>query len=184
MTGGPDDTPSTSLLFDVFALNQAVGRLLADALHDGPLTPAEYALYSAIFELEAASPTQLSRRLDIHLTTFMDQLRLIERRGHTRRIDNPRDRRSYQVTLTADGLDAHRAANLRFELVHHAFTAGLAGGEADAKKTLRELRAAVDTARFGGTTSNLNSRPVDRRSKRHVQGELDRGSPTTTSQPP
>ena len=45
-------TPGTSLLFDVFALGQSVGRLLSAAMRDGPLTPAEYAVYSAMFELE------------------------------------------------------------------------------------------------------------------------------------
>lgn len=149
MTDATHDTPETSLLFDVFALNQAVGQLLADALRDGPLTPTEYAVYSAIFELEAASPTQLSRRLGMRLTTFMDQLRLIERRGHTRRIDNPRDRRSYQVTLTATGLEAHRWASGQFEMAYRAFIAGLAGREADVRKTLRELRSAADAARSG-----------------------------------
>jgi len=48
------DPLDTSLLFEVFALNQAVGRFLADAMREGPLTPAEYAVYSAMFELESA----------------------------------------------------------------------------------------------------------------------------------
>ena len=52
----------TSLLFDVFALNQAVGRLLNAAMRDGPLTPGEYAVYSAVFELEAATPDRSLRR--------------------------------------------------------------------------------------------------------------------------
>ena len=136
MTGVARDSPATSLLFDVFALNQSVGRLLADAMRGGPLTPTEYAVYSAIFELESSSPTQLSKRLGMRLTTFMDQLRLIERRGHSRRFDDPTDRRSYQVTLTAAGLNAHREANRRFELARRAFMTEVASVEAAAAKTL------------------------------------------------
>ena len=79
----------TSILFDVYALNQAVARLLAGAMRDGPLTPAEYAVYSAIFELESATPTELAARLGMRLTTFMDHLRLIEGRGHARRLPHP-----------------------------------------------------------------------------------------------
>src|SRR5207247_2060985 len=104
-------------------------RLLASAMRDGPLTPSEYAVYSAIFELESASPTALAGRLGMRLTTFMDHLRLVEGRGHARRLRNPRDGRSYLVTLTAGGLDAHRAANRQFEAAYAAFIAGLDGGE-------------------------------------------------------
>ncbi len=147
MTDPTDNTPGTSLLFDVFALSQAVGRLLADAMSAGPLTPTEYAVYSAIFELEAASPTQLSRRLGMRLTTFMDQLRVIEGLGHTSRITNPTDGRSYFVTLTATGRKAHRAANRQFEIAHSAFIAGLTGTEKRAANTLRDLRSAADAAR-------------------------------------
>ena len=45
---GPDPL-DTSLLFEVFALNQAAGRFLAEAMGDGPLTPAEYAVATPTF---------------------------------------------------------------------------------------------------------------------------------------
>ncbi len=153
MTEESIESLGTSLLFDVFALNQAVGRLLADIMSDGPLTPTDYAIYSAIFELEAASPTQLSKRLGMRLTTFMDQLRLLERRGHASRLANPLDRRSYHVTLTADGLAAHRAANRQFELAHGALIAELGDSEALTHAALRSLRAAVETVRSGDQSS-------------------------------
>ena len=137
----------TSLLFDVFALSQAVGQLLADAMRDGPLTPAEYAVYSAIFELEAATPTALATRLGMRLTTFMDQLRVMERRGHAGRLPHPNDGRSYRVTLTAAGLDAHRGANRRFEIAHREFVAALPDGEDAAKRALATVRDAAEAAR-------------------------------------
>ncbi len=161
-----EGAPETSLLFEVFALSQAVGRLLAEAMSDGPLTPTEYAVYSAIFELEAASPTQLASRLGMRLTTFMDQFRPIEGRGHARRIDHPGDRRSYLVTLTADGLAAHRAANRRFEEAHGALVAELAGADASAHDTLRAVRIASDAARAdlarstGARPSRRTARPL------------------------
>jgi DNA-binding MarR family transcriptional regulator len=143
---GPDPL-DTSLLFDVFALNQAVGRLLASVMREGPLTPAEYAVYSAMFELESATPTALAARLGMRLTTFMDQLRLVEQRGHARRIPHPTDRRSYRVVLTADGLAAHRAANRLFEAAHAALVDALGGGEARPRQVLRSMREAADRAR-------------------------------------
>ena len=137
----------TSLLFDVFALNQAVSRLLAETMEDGPLTPAEYAVYSAIFELEAATPTQLAVRLGMRLTTFVDRLREVERRGHARRLAHPTDRRSYRVVLTADGLAAHRRANRQFERAYAAFEAALGPDEPQAGAALRQVRDAADRAR-------------------------------------
>ena len=138
---------ATSILFDVFALNQAVGRLLASAMRDGPLTPGEYAVYSAIFELEAASPTELAARLGMRLTTFVDQLRVIQGRGHARRLAHPTDRRSYRVVLTSAGLEAHRAANRLFEGAYQAFTRRLPEGVESAKQALEVVRRAADAAR-------------------------------------
>lgn len=146
MSGKRLEALDTSLLFDVFALNQAVGRLLSGVMRDGPLTPAEYAVYSAIFELESATPTTLASRLGMRLTTFMDQLRLIEERGHARRLPNPRDGRSTLVTLTATGLEVHRAANHRFEAAYRSFIDNLQLGEAPAKRALAAIRAAADSA--------------------------------------
>lgn len=140
------DPLDSSLLFEVFALNQAVGRFLAESMRGGPLTPAEYAVYSAMFELESATPTALAARLGMRLTTFVDQLRLVESRGHARRLPNPRDGRSQLVTLTAAGLEAHRAANRLFEAAYATFLEELGGDEAPAKRTLAEVRDAAERA--------------------------------------
>ena len=140
------DSLETSLLFDVFAASEAVGRFLDSAMEGGPLTPAAYAVYSAMFELEAATPTELAGRLGMRLTTCMDQLRAIERRGHAGRMPHSTDRRSYRVVLTAAGLDAHRRANRRFEAAHRALTAALPDGEARVRRGLQDLREAVETA--------------------------------------
>jgi DNA-binding MarR family transcriptional regulator len=140
------DAPGTSILFDVFALNQAVGRLLAAAMRDGPLTPNEYAVYSAVFELEVATPTQLAARLGMRLTTFMDQLRMLEGRDHARRVEHPTDRRSYRVVLTSTGMEAHREANRRFERAFVAISSHLPDGERTAKAGLEVVRQAAEAA--------------------------------------
>jgi DNA-binding MarR family transcriptional regulator len=141
------DPLDPSLMFEVFALHQSVGRFLAEAMRDGPLTPAEYAVYSALFELESATPTALAARLGMRLTTFVDQLRLVESRGHARRMPNPRDGRSQLVTLTAAGLEAHRAANRLFEAAYATFLEELGGDETPAKEVLVDVRGAAERAR-------------------------------------
>lgn len=142
MTAGP----ATSLLFEVFATSQAVARLLSVAMGDGPLTPAEYAVYSAIFELEAATPTSVATRLGMPLTTLADQLRAMERRGHVARIPHPTDGRSHRVVLSAAGREAHRAANAGFEAAHRAFMAALPAGEERVRAGLSDVRTAADAA--------------------------------------
>lgn len=148
----------TSILFDVFALNQAVGQLLTAAMRGGPLTPNEYAVYSAVFELEAASPTQLAARLGMRLTTFMDQLRMLEGRGHAGRVAHPTDGRSYRVVLTVAGLAAHREANRRFERAFQAFRSHLPEGEATAKAGLEAVRRAAEAALTGFVEAAPNPR--------------------------
>lgn len=133
-------------MFDVFALGQAVGRLLASAMRDGPLTPSEYAVYSAVFELEAATPTQLAARQGMRLTTFMDQLRLLESRGDARRVPHPTDGRSYKVVLTSAGREAHLAANKRFEDADRAIWSHLREREASPQACLRAIKDAAESA--------------------------------------
>jgi DNA-binding MarR family transcriptional regulator len=82
----------------------------------------------------------------MRLTTFVDQLRVVQGRGHARRVGHPTDRRSYRVVLTAAGLEAHRAANRRFEEAHRAFTSQLPGGIEPAKRALEMVRHAADAA--------------------------------------
>jgi MarR family transcriptional regulator, temperature-dependent positive regulator of motility len=140
------DPMATSVLFDVFVVGQAVRRLLMAAMSESPLRPEEYAVYSAIFELEQVTPTGMAERLGMPLTTVMDHLRVLERRGHVRRIEHPRDARSYLVVLTSEGLRAHREANRRFELAYQAFVDRLPEEPARAKAALLKIREAAEQA--------------------------------------
>lgn len=162
MNESPAGPLGTSLLFDVFALNQAVGRMLADAMREGPLTPSEYAIYSAVFELEAGTPTGLAARLGMRLTTFMDHLRSMERLGHASRIGHPTDGRSYRVVLTAAGHEAHRAANRAFERADAEFRANLPLGEAVARDALLGVRRAAEAALAGSPEGASPRRPAGR----------------------
>lgn len=138
--------PPTSLLFDVFALNQAIGRLLDVFMADSPLSPPEYALYSAIFELESVTPSGLATRLGMPLTTVIDHVARLEARGHVSRMPDPRDRRATRVVLTADGRAAHRAANVSFERAYDSFTGALTLDETTAALVLSLMRDAVEAA--------------------------------------
>jgi DNA-binding MarR family transcriptional regulator len=139
---------SPSVLFDVHALDNAVGTYLDRALADSPLNPATYAFYSAIFDAEQISPTALASFMGMPLTTVMDRLAAAERAGHISRHPDPRDRRATVVVLTGAGLAAHRAANALFERAYAVFIAALPVSAADASAMLERLREAVDAARI------------------------------------
>jgi DNA-binding MarR family transcriptional regulator len=143
-TQPPD--PPTSLLFDIFALNQSLGRMLSAYMADSPLTPAEYAFYSAIFETESITPSALAKRLGMPLTTVMDHVARLELKRHISRWPDPADRRATRIVLTAGGLAAHRAANASFEHAYKAFDAALGTDEAIVQNDLAHVRAAVEEA--------------------------------------
>jgi DNA-binding MarR family transcriptional regulator len=137
---------SPSILFEVFALGQQVRRLLDEAMAGSPLTPQDYGFLSAVFEDETPTPTQLARRLGLPLSTTVEQVQGFERRGFLRRLRNPKDGRSYFVTLTAAGGRAHREANQYFESTYQAVVEGLGRSESVVVRALAQLRAAVERA--------------------------------------
>lgn len=137
---------SPSLFFEIYALNQAIGRLLTVAMVGSPLTPEEYAIYSAIFEDELITPTRMAHRLGMPLTTVMDQIARLQARGHARRTVSDADRRATLVSLTASGLAAHRGANRYFQRAYETFLAELDLDESDATNILVTIRQAVEEA--------------------------------------
>ena len=152
MTEDGSQDPQTSLLFDVFALGRAVRTALESEMSAGPLTPEEYAFYSAIFEFEQIRPVTLARRLGTPLTTVMDQLARYEARGHVMRRTDPRDQRATLCVLSAAGRRAHAEANALFESVHARFVAALPNGVDQPQQVLASLRRAIDNAAIAAGT--------------------------------
>jgi len=151
----PPRQTTYSLLFDTFVLGQRVRQLLATTMSDGPLRPDEYAIYSVVFEDEAVSPTEMANLLAMPLTTVVDAVRAMERRGHARRVPNPRDGRSYLVVLTGDGLAAHREAGLLFARAYDAFVDALPLPAPAVRDQLAAITGALEraTERMTGATA-------------------------------
>ena len=125
-----------SLLFDVFVVNQRLRALLGHALRDSELRPDEYAVYSVLFEHGALTPTEMAAYLALPVTTTLDYLRAMSRRGHTQRAPNPSDRRSYLVSLTGAGMGAHRRTNAQWNIA-------VRGLEDALTRPVPEIRAAL-----------------------------------------
>ena len=139
-------TGEGSVLYDVYVLGQAVNELLADGLADAPLTPSEYAVYSAIAERGTSTPSELSHALGMPAQTMSDWLGLLRDRRHAETRRNPRDGRSQLVTLTSQGRRAHRSTNRSFEVVYRRFLDELSLPEEEARRLLGEVVNAARVA--------------------------------------
>lgn len=136
----------SSLLFDLFAASQQVRSLLASAMDGSGLRPDEYAVYSALFEFEPMSPTDIAATVGMPPTTVSHYIRAMRERGHLREVPNPQDTRSRLLSLTAAGRRAHRRANVAFEEAYARFVAEI-GDEQGVKAALLDVEAAAEGAR-------------------------------------
>lgn len=135
----------SSVLFDLFAASQRVRSLLGAAMAGCGLRADEYAVYSALFEFEPLSPTEIAQVVGMPPTTMSHYVREMRERGHLREEPNPRDGRSRMLRLSDAGRAAHRTANRAFEEAYTRFVAQL-GDPAAVKHTLGEIEAAAGAA--------------------------------------
>lgn len=143
-----------NLLLQTYVLGQLVGGLLAEEMTAGELLPSEYAVQSVVGAFGPIMPSELAQMLGMPPTTLSAHLRRFVERGHLERTPNPRDGRSYLVTLSPRGLraveQAHTALLRTLEDVHaqlepaaaEAVTAALAEFE----QALRAAQVARATA--------------------------------------
>ena len=138
--------PSLSLLFELFAVSQRTSSLIGEVMSDSPLTPIEYAVYSALFHFGKATPTQAADRLGMPVTTMLDHLKVLDTRGHLAREPNPADGRSILVSLTAEGRGAHDLAGVEFDKGMLRILDHLDIPESEIRIALEALATATDRA--------------------------------------
>jgi MarR family transcriptional regulator, organic hydroperoxide resistance regulator len=132
-----------SFLFDLFAAGHRVRALLGQTMAGAGLRPDEYAMYSAVLKAGPLSISELAQIVGMPLTTVSDYVRTMSGRGHARRSRNPADSRSYLVSLTEDGVGAHRAAMVGFAEAINRIRQALPIPEQDLIHTLHALDDAV-----------------------------------------
>ena len=115
-------------------------------MQDSPLSAEEYAAYSVIFEVDHITPTDFARSLGLPLTTALDRVRAMSRRGHIRKLRNPHDQRSYLIELTEAGRKAHRGANAHFAPADDRLLAILGSARKDVSAALVKLMNAAEQA--------------------------------------
>ena len=102
----------------LFALNQQLGALLSQAMADAPLTPADFAVCSALRLMQPTTLTELAATLGMRPTTLSSTLTRLDQQGHLARQPNPADGRSRLISLTARGQQATQRLELGLPLVH------------------------------------------------------------------
>ncbi len=122
----------------LFALNQQLSALLARAMADAPLTPGDFAVYSALRLMQPTTPTELATALGMRVTTLSSVLTKMESLGHLERQRNPADGRSRLISLTDDGVSATEKCFPAFGHAIRLFRGHLA---ADEQEVLRNLEA-------------------------------------------
>ncbi len=138
--------PVRAVLSPLYYLHHAerqVQDLLLEAMAGSPLDAADYAIYSLIFESGQTTATRLADETGVPLTTMLDTVRSLERRGHVQRRPDPRDRRAMLVALTMDGLAVHRAAGVHFQAADAALRVHL---DVDPQALSEALAALADAA--------------------------------------
>jgi DNA-binding MarR family transcriptional regulator len=132
--------------------------LLAEAMEGSPLRPEDYAVYSLLFEIGPVSATRLAHETGAPLTTTLDLVRTMERRGHVMKERDPSDRRAMSIRLSTAGLAAQREAEHYFAEADLRLRTALGEKSDAASRTLIDLAdaavAALDALR---TEQNLET---------------------------
>jgi DNA-binding MarR family transcriptional regulator len=91
------------VLLELFRSSLLLNRLVTQELAALGLRAELFGLLTLIRAVGPITPTALAAETGIALTTLSDHVQTLVDRGHVRRDPNPRDRRSYLVTLTPAG---------------------------------------------------------------------------------
>ncbi|MEO6501936.1 MAG: MarR family transcriptional regulator [Jatrophihabitantaceae bacterium] len=130
----------------VFALGQQLGNLLQQAMTNAPLTPNEFAVYSALRLMQPTTPTQLAGALGMKATTLSSVLVRMSKSGHVKRRRNPADGRSVILTLSAGGVRVTEACFAGFGVAIEAFRRQLSVDESALLADLEAMSAAIGRA--------------------------------------
>jgi DNA-binding MarR family transcriptional regulator len=123
----------------IYALSHQSSQLLAARLGGCPLTPDDFAVYSALRLMAPCTPSDLANTLGMRASTLSNYLRRMQERGHLRRRRNPRDGRSTLIRLTPSGVRATEGCFPAFGAAIRAVRTRLGDRENDVLAAMEEL---------------------------------------------
>ena len=133
-----------NVLFSTWLTSRAVHSLIDDVIKPTGLDADEFAIYSVLARGEGMTPSELARWMSAPATTVSSYVKRFEKRGHVDRVPSVEDRRSYRLTLTAEGRAAHHEAGELFQPTLAEVEEALGQNEPDVHLQLLELRRVVD----------------------------------------
>jgi DNA-binding MarR family transcriptional regulator len=139
MAGVSEDTATNGalgLLFRIYTSGEACETLVDETVEAHGVADG-FVTMSLLSTAGSMTPTEISRRLGMRLTTTSALVRRLVERGHARQVPNPNDGRSHLVTLTDEGAEALAAA-------FPAFLKTIEEVERHLTHSREEVRAALD----------------------------------------
>jgi DNA-binding MarR family transcriptional regulator len=133
-----------NLFLQFFLTGQPIGRLIECAIAPSSLRSAEYAVLSAIDELEPVMPSDIARLTGIPRPTLTPHIERLVIAGYVGRIPNPRDGRSYMLTLTPDGSRVKEESSRALDVALRSLVAHLEGDVDALTGALGRLREAAE----------------------------------------
>jgi DNA-binding MarR family transcriptional regulator len=105
MTRAPrqDGLFEPNLFLQFFLAGQPLGRLIERAIAPSGMKANEYAVMSAVDELEPVMPSDIARLTGMPRPTLTAHIERLVLDGYVERVQNPHDGRSYMLTLTPRG---------------------------------------------------------------------------------
>ncbi|WP_109484140.1 MarR family transcriptional regulator [Paraburkholderia sp. C35] len=132
----PDDNPEALSKFTGSLVRRAQQRHVAVWLSEvsADITSVQYAALEILHRTPGVNQRQLGDELDVDRSTIADLVARMVRNGLIERSDDPVDKRSYVLFLTADGKQQLATLRPRVEEVERILTARLS------KRESQELR--------------------------------------------
>ena len=135
-----------NLLLQFFLTGQSVGRLVERAIAPARMSATEYALLSAVDELEPVKPSDIARMTGMPRPTLTPYLDRLVSTGRIERSPNPRDGRSYMIVLTPEGRRIKDKAGRALGEALARLVSHLDGDPDELTESLNRLREAADAA--------------------------------------
>ncbi len=130
-----------SILYNVHVIAARTDQLLSSAISE--MSSGDFALYSLLKTLGPLTPGEISRRHGSAPSSTSVSLQRLEEAGHIRRTPHPTDSRTFFVTLTELGEEAHEKARTQFMDVLRPLLENLGGDVDTIRWALRRLAGAL-----------------------------------------
>lgn len=143
-TARSDGLYEPNLLLQFFLTGQPLSRLIDRVIAPSGMTAGEYAILSAVDELEPVVPSDIARLTGMPRPTLTPYLERLAAAEYVERVPNPRDGRSYLLKLTPEGRRVKEKSGSALNVLLQDLDARLQGDSDALTRDLGRLREAAE----------------------------------------